>query len=242
MFTRSLVVRRTLRHRRDDDRRKGGFVLMQTSSRTRTWVGSRRRGGGRTDGRSDRHADISPVWEVLPRGHQEVGARPAVLQRDSLLRRGLGFVDLIAAFAALLLVISVIDAGRVSLAPGAVLVVPFLLLAGKIIGLYDRDQHVLRKTTIDETPSIFYLSVLYSLGLWLCEGILLHGWLQRPQVFGLLITTFALVSVGRLLVRKAAFALTPPERCIVIGNATDAARIASKFDDAHSVNATILGR
>ena len=143
---------------------------MQTTPRTRTWVGSRRRGDGRGDGRSDRHAEISPLWEVLPRGHQEVGARPAVLQRDSLLRRGLGLVDLIAAFTALLFVISTIDAGRVSVAPGAVLIVPFVLLAGKVIGLYDRDQHVLRKTTIDEAPSIFYLSVLYSLCLWLCEG------------------------------------------------------------------------
>jgi exopolysaccharide biosynthesis polyprenyl glycosylphosphotransferase len=215
---------------------------MQTSSRTRTWVGSRRRGGGRTGGHADLHADISPMWEVLPSGHAEVGARPTVLHRDSLLRRGLGLVDLLAAFAALLLVLNVIDSGRVSVAPGAVLIVPFVLLAGKVIGLYDRDQHVLRKTTIDEAPSIFYLAVLYSLALWLGEGVLFHGLLQRAQVFGLLVITFLLMSVGRLIVRRAAFALTPSERCIVIGNATDAERIAAKFNHAHSVNATVLGR
>jgi exopolysaccharide biosynthesis polyprenyl glycosylphosphotransferase len=228
----------------DDDRRKGGNQLTQTSSRTRTWVGGRRRGGSRDGGHADvdLHADISPVWEVLPRGHQEVGARPAVLQRDSLLRRGLGLVDLVAAFVALLAVVNIIDAGRISLKPGAVLIVPFVLLAGKVIGLYDRDQHVLRKTTIDEAPSIFYLAVLYSLSVWLCEAVFFHGLLQRAQVFGLLLSTFVLTAVGRLIVRKAAYALTPSERCIVIGNATDATRIASKFTDAHSVNATILGR
>jgi exopolysaccharide biosynthesis polyprenyl glycosylphosphotransferase len=182
------------------------------------------------------------MWEVLPSGHAEVGARPTVLHRDSLLRRGLGLVDLLAAFAALLLVLNVIDSGRVSVAPGAVLIVPFVLLAGKVIGLYDRDQHVLRKTTIDEAPSIFYLAVLYSLALWLGEGVLFHGLLQRAQVFGLLVITFLLMSVGRLIVRRAAFALTPSERCIVIGNATDAERIAAKFNHAHSVNATVLGR
>jgi exopolysaccharide biosynthesis polyprenyl glycosylphosphotransferase len=159
-----------------------------------------------------------------------------------MLRRGLALVDVVAAFAALLAVINIIDAGRVSLTPGAVLIAPFVLLAGKVIGLYDRDQHVLRKTTIDETPSIFYLAVLYSLALWLSEAILFDGLLQRAQVFGLLVTTFVLTTVGRLIARKAAFALTPPERCIVIGNATDSARIAAKFNDAHSVNATILGR
>jgi exopolysaccharide biosynthesis polyprenyl glycosylphosphotransferase len=215
---------------------------MQTTSRTRTWAGTRRRGGITSAGRADLHADISPVWEVLPRGHQEVGERPSVLQRDSMLRRGLALVDVVSAFVALLAVINIIDAGRVRLAPGAVLIVPFVLLAGKVIGLYDRDQHVLRKTTIDETPSIFYLGVLYSLAVWLSEAVLFHGQLQRAQVFGLLLTTFVLTTVGRLIVRKAAFALTPPERCIVIGNATDAARIAAKFTDAHSVNATVLGR
>jgi exopolysaccharide biosynthesis polyprenyl glycosylphosphotransferase len=215
---------------------------MQTTTRTRTWPGGRRRGGSRHGSRTELHADISPVWEVLPRGHQEVGARPTVLHRDSLLRRGLAMVDLLAAFVALLVVINIIDAGRVSLAPGAILIVPFVLLAGKVIGLYDRDQHVVRKTTIDESPSIFYLAVLYSLSLWLCEAVLLHGWLQRPQVFGLLVMTFALMTVGRLIVRKAVFAMAPAERCIVLGNATDAARIAAKFEGAHSVNATIVGR
>ncbi len=214
---------------------------METTSRTRTWVAGRRRGGA-SAGHPELHADISPVWEVLPRGHQEVGARITVLRRDSLLRRGLGLVDLASAFAALLVVITVVDSGHVSLAPGAILIVPFVLLAAKIIGLYDRDQHVLRKTTIDEAPSIFYLSVLYALSLWLCEAVLFTGYLARAQVFALLVLTFVLTTASRLIVRKAAFALTPSERCIVLGNATDAARIAGKFADAPSVNATIVGR
>jgi exopolysaccharide biosynthesis polyprenyl glycosylphosphotransferase len=216
--------------------------LTQTTSRNRSWGAGRRWGGILSNGRSDLHADISPVWEVLPSGHKEVGTRRTILRRDTLLRRGLGLVDVIAAFVALLAVINLIDAGRVSLTPGSILMVPFVLIAGKVIGLYDRDQYVLRKTTIDEAPSIFYLAVLYSLSLWLCEAVLVHGWLQRPQVFGLLVTTFALMSVGRLIVRKAVFALSAPERCIVIGNPTDATRVAAKINDAHSVNATIVGR
>jgi exopolysaccharide biosynthesis polyprenyl glycosylphosphotransferase len=216
--------------------------MQSTTSRTRTWVGSRRRGNARAGARNDLHADISPVWEVLPRGHQEVGVRPAVLRRDALLRRGLAVADLASAFVALLAVINLVDGGLVSLTPGAVLIVPFILLAGKVIGLYDRDQHVLRKTTVDEMPSIFYLSVLYSLAVWLGEAVLFHGLLQRAQVFGLLLTTFVLTAVARLIVRKTAFAVTPPERCIIIGNAADAARIAAKFTEAHSVNATVLGR
>jgi exopolysaccharide biosynthesis polyprenyl glycosylphosphotransferase len=182
------------------------------------------------------------MWEVLPRGHTEFGVRRAVLRRDAQLRRGLALVDVVAAFAALLAVIHVFDPGKVRLSVGAALIVPFVLLAGKVIGLYDRDAHVLRKTTIDEAPSILYLAVLYSLGLWLCEAVLFHGLLEREQVFGLVLATFALMAIGRLLARRAAFAVTPPERCIVIGNAEDAGRIAGKFEDAHSVNATVIGR
>ena len=44
-----------------------------------------------------------------------------------------------------------------------------MILAAKAIGLYDRDQHVLRKTTLDEVPSLIYLSVLYALTVWLAE-------------------------------------------------------------------------
>lgn len=200
---------------------------------------------GRRDRRqaaARRHADLSPVWEVQPQGHQEVGARRAVGHRDARLRRGLAIVDVVSAFVALLVVVNVIDAGQVRLAAETILIVPFVLVAGKVIGLYDRDQHVLRKSTIDEAPSIFYLSVLYALFCWLCEAVLLDGWLTRPQVFGILLVTFVLMSVGRLLVRRTFLARTAAERCVVIGNATDAARVAAKFSDARSVNALVVGR
>ena len=68
-----------------------------------------------------------------------------------------------------------------------VLLVPFVILAAKAIGLYDRDQHVLRKTTLDEVPSLIYLSVLYALTVWLAEYFLFNGWLTRPQVFTLVL-------------------------------------------------------
>jgi exopolysaccharide biosynthesis polyprenyl glycosylphosphotransferase len=191
---------------------------------------------------SDRHAEISPVWEVLPRGHKEVGARRAVLRRDSQLRRGLAAVDVVSAFVALLAVVRVIHPGRVHLALGSLLIVPFVLFAGKIIGLYDRDQHVLRKTTIDEAPSLLYLAVVYALCSWLCDGLLFHGPLQRAQVFGLVLISFVLMTCGRLGVRRLSLSLTTPERCVVLGGVTDATRIAAKFKDAPSVNAEVIGR
>ena len=45
-----------------------------------------------------------------------------------------------------------------------------MILASKALGLYDRDQHIVRKTTIDELPAIIYLSVLYAMTVWLGEA------------------------------------------------------------------------
>ena len=117
-----------------------------------------------------------------------------------------------------------------------------MVLASKVIGLYDRDQHLLRKTTLDEMPQILYLAVIYALTTWLAETILLDGYLTRPQVFALTLCTFVLVTSGRLVVRAAVLAVTTKERCIVLGSAVNAHRISAKLDDARSTNAVVVGR
>ncbi len=119
---------------------------------------------------------------------------------------------------------------------------PFVVLASKVIGLYDRDQHLLRKTTLDEMPQILYLSVVLALTTWLTETVVLHGYLTRPQVFTLTLCSFVLMTLGRLSVRAAVVAVTSQERCIVVGSAANARRIADKLADARSTNAAVVGR
>jgi exopolysaccharide biosynthesis polyprenyl glycosylphosphotransferase len=214
---------------------------MQTVWRTQEPTGQRtRRSQARIAGSRAAHAAISPVWEVAPQGQLEFGPRPAVALRDAVLRRGLVGVDILAAFAALAGVTGLIDPGRVHMRLAVVVAVPFLLIVAKIIGLYDRDPHLLRKTTIDETPSILYLSVVYALGAWFGEALLIHGSLARPQILGLVLGTFCLITLGRLGVRRVTVAMIAPERCLVIGNHADAARIAAKFDSS-AVNASVIG-
>ena len=191
----------------------------------------------------DLHREIAPVWELAPRRHGDrVGQRSSVVQRDGRLRRGLASVDVVSTCMSLILVLTFVDPGRVGFHLGTLLIFPLVLLTGKLVGLYDRDPHVLRKTTIDEAPSILYLSVVFALGAWLCEAVLFNGYLARPQVFGLLLAMFALTSLGRLIVRRLAFALTSPERCVVIGDGADAGRIAAKLAATPSVNASVIGR
>jgi exopolysaccharide biosynthesis polyprenyl glycosylphosphotransferase len=154
----------------------------------------------------------------------------------------LSLADVVAAYLALLFAVQVVGSGAPGLRPEALLLAPFVVLVSKAIGLYDRDQHTLRKTTIDEAPSILHMSVFYALAVWLAEALLFHGWLGRPEVFGLVVATFVFVTVGRALVRIIALAITPAERCIVLGNAVDAERTASKLESSPGVKATVIGR
>jgi exopolysaccharide biosynthesis polyprenyl glycosylphosphotransferase len=189
-------------------------------------------------------ADIAPMWESVRRlgPPEDVPGVPALLKRDALQRRALGAVDLSVAYVALLIAVYAVKGDHVSLSPWAVLLAPFVLVASKVIGLYDRDQHLLRKTTLDEMPQILYLSVVLALSTWLTETIVLNGYLSRPQVFTLTLCSFVLMTVGRLLVRAAVLAVTSQERCLVLGTATSAQRIADKLAEARSTNAVVVGR
>ena len=188
-------------------------------------------------------AAISPIWEVTPgidrvfKGHGASASR----KRDAIFRRMLALADVTAVYLAVLAVV-VASGGAPPLRPAAVLIAPFVLLLSKAIGLYDRDQHTLRKTTIDEAPSILHMAVACALIVWLCEALLFRGFLGRPEVLGLAVLTFAFVIVGRSLVRALALATTSPERCIVLGNAVDAERTAGKLAGSAGVNATVVGR
>jgi exopolysaccharide biosynthesis polyprenyl glycosylphosphotransferase len=188
-------------------------------------------------------ADISPVWEESAPLHAvpDPGlANPLFHSRDALFRRLLAFADVLGAYAALIL--AALVRGQVSLRPEIILIAPFIVLASKTIGLYDRDQHTLRKTTVDELPSILYVSVLFALATWFAESLLLNGWLGRPEVLSLGLGSFVFITLGRVTARRIALTATPPERCMVLGNAADASRTVTKLTDSPGVNAELVGR
>ena len=146
-------------------------------------AGRRRAPGGSTDRRRDparaeaphvargapAHDFTGPVWETVPDARGSAGASGA-RDRDRVLRRSLGVSDVAAAVLSVLFVLDpAIWGSGMGLRFTDVLLVPFVIFAAKAIGLYDRDQHVVRKTTLDEVPSLIYLSVLYALTVWLAE-------------------------------------------------------------------------
>jgi len=186
---------------------------------------------------------MSPAWESVRRieHHGEAPGVAVLLRRDALQRRMLGVEDVTAAYIALVIAVYADHGDHTSLSPWTVLVAPFVVLASKVIGLYDRDQHLLRKTTLDEMPQILYLSVVLALATWLTETIVLDGYLSRPQVFTLTLCSFVLMTLGRLTARAGVSFATTQERCIVLGSAAVARRVAAKLDDARSTNAVVVG-
>jgi exopolysaccharide biosynthesis polyprenyl glycosylphosphotransferase len=183
---------------------------------------------------------LEPGAQLQPRVRREpFGSRFAtVLRREAVVRRGLAVADAVAVLAALF-VVSSFGAGHL-LWP-VLLAAPVLIALSKSIGIYDRDEHVLHKTTIDEAPRLFGLATLSVLVIWLFEGVLFTDPLSKPQVVEL----WAFLGLFLVAFRSAARGLTaaaqPDERCLVIGDHADAELLKRQIALAPSVRAEVLG-
>jgi exopolysaccharide biosynthesis polyprenyl glycosylphosphotransferase len=201
----------------------------------------------RSPWRSGRTRLGSPQQRRRPQSVEEVTGFPDEpndgfgTSRDSLFRRALAAVDLLAAAFSLLLALVVIGGESLSFWP-ALACVPLLTVVNKAIGLYDRDENLVRKTTLDEAPRVFAVSSFYAFCIWLAAPVLVNGHLGRASVLELAFFSFFLLMVGRALVRTLLTARAEPERCVVIGSAAAAERVAGKIDSVHGVRAEIVGR
>ena len=59
---------------------------------------------------------------------------------------------------------------------------PVAVLVNKIGGLYERDELVLRKTTLDEAPALLQISGLFALIVYLGHHRLVHMGMTPPLV------------------------------------------------------------
>ena len=113
----------------------------------------------------------------------EAPTRASVARRERSYRLLLATADGFAALVALYVAVVVIGDDR--LRPGAVLVVPIVVVASKLMGLYDRDELVLKKTTLEESAPLFQLATVFALITWLLDSVLVDGYLGNRQVLGL---------------------------------------------------------
>jgi exopolysaccharide biosynthesis polyprenyl glycosylphosphotransferase len=187
---------------------------------------------------------------VRPAGHgqgtREASGGTAIRARRGLRlggvafqRRSLALADMTAS--ALALVIGITIVGDDQLTPLALLGLPLVVLASKTIGLYDREELVLRKSTLEDAPKLFQLATLYALVIWLLENTVVVGTLGHRQVLGLW-GVFVLSSLlARASARTLCQAFAPKERCLVMGDPDSADELRRKFESDTGVNATVVG-
>jgi exopolysaccharide biosynthesis polyprenyl glycosylphosphotransferase len=116
-----------------------------------------------------------------------------------------------------------------------------VVLVMKTLGLYDRDEHLLHKSTLDELPGIFEVATVSALLLWLCGDLIVDGDIGRRQVIGIWALLIVLFLVLRSIARSVARRATRPERCLVLGDEEAAGAFRGKVEMDRSINAELVG-
>jgi exopolysaccharide biosynthesis polyprenyl glycosylphosphotransferase len=160
------------------------------------------------------------------------------MRRDSLFRRSLALADVLALVGAFLLTL-LVTPHEMTLGWATIAEIPILLVAAKMTGLYDRDETLLRKTTLDEAPRLFQLATLCTVIAWLSGGTIVHG-IGRHSLLVLWISLACLLILFRSISRIAALKLAPTERCLFIGDEVSAATVRSRLECGGGVNATVV--
>jgi exopolysaccharide biosynthesis polyprenyl glycosylphosphotransferase len=177
-----------------------------------------------------------------PQQITEARGPAASLRRDSLFRRMLLLADIVAISGVFLLVTQ-LSPRSLSLTWLSLACLPLLLLGAKLFGLYDRDETLLRKTTLDEVPKLFHLATLCALAAYLgSELIVRGGFLRRPEAFVLWLALLAGLVLARALARGVALHLSPVERCLFIGDEASARTIRSKLTDHRGIKASMVAQ
>ena len=168
-----------------------------------------------------------------------VDRREVSRKRDALFRRSLAVADMTAVALAVLGAVA-LDSPD-SLMPLAIAVPLVFVAVVKAMGLYDRDEHLLHKSTLDEIPALFSIASLAVLLLWLANDFFVDGALGRSQVLFAWATLLLLAVCLRALARACATRVAPVERCLLVGDPFSAQYIREKLALSHAVKAELIG-
>jgi len=184
-----------------------------------------------TDGVRASQATAASSRADLP---PETDSVKAVRQRETRYRRALVVADAAATLVALFVAVVVLGDDMLRTATFATIVL--VVAAAKITGLYDRDELLLCKSTIDELPRLFQLATLTTVVFWLLSDSLLHGVLGHGQAFALWMVLTATLALSRVAARWIAARISCTERVMVVGDAAVLERLQEKLEgDGHIV-------
>src|SRR4051812_36240850 len=176
---------------------------------------------------AERRAGSEPGAKPFAFPEVEGLVSPNARRRDAIVRRSLVLADMLAA--GLALAFSVIVVAGSSLRPAMVAALVVVVGVGKLLGLYDRDELVFHKATLDEVPQLFQLGAMYGLLAWLLAPLLIEGAFTRAAGLSVWLMSFVLTCVFRWFAREVASQAAPAERCLIIGRSGTRMRLAGKL-------------
>jgi exopolysaccharide biosynthesis polyprenyl glycosylphosphotransferase len=159
-------------------------------------------------------------------------------RRDAVFRRSLAMADLAAATAALA-VVGALDHHGVQWL--AVLSIPLITLIGKMMGRYDHDEVVLRKSTLEEVPALLGLAAAFALTWSLLAQVLDVRLHQQTGAGALWAATAALLIVARATARSLARSSAPRERVLIVGSAKARLRLAHSLASDPAARIDVVG-
>ncbi len=158
-------------------------------------------------------------------------------RRETTYRRSLVLSDAVATLVTIWLAVSVLGEDQLRL--GTLFFVPIVVVLAKVTDLYDRDELVLSKSTVEELPRLFQLATLTTLLFYFLEPLLINGLLGHGQAFALWVVLAATIAVGRFATRRVLARTVAVERCLVIGDPLVLERLQKKF--AHERSVELVG-
>lgn len=156
------------------------------------------------------------------------------MKREATYRRFLVTGD---AVAAVLAVVLTAIAWHVTPKWPILAVAPMAVLIAKVQGLYDRDDTVIRKSTLLEWRSICQASAMTAILeyiFWTTLTSAPHGGGVRIFV-SLGVAEFAVALVARVATRRLARARAPKETCLIVGRSGDRGALAAHIDGLDGV-------
>jgi exopolysaccharide biosynthesis polyprenyl glycosylphosphotransferase len=149
-------------------------------------------------------------------------------RRDALHRRPLAVSDTLAYLVAMWLAVIVVASQ--SLEPAVLLGIPVTLVLAKFLGLYDRDENRLHRSTLDEVPGLGQLATVVTLLATLGERLIATEPFSELDILVIWLALGALLVLGRVVTRALVKGLAAPERCVLIGDPRTTADVARKIE------------
>jgi len=174
--------------------------------------------------------DESGLAETAPSG--------SAARRDATFRRLLALADVLAASVAIVIGGALLEADLVNL--GSLIGLPLIVLAAKTLGLYDRDELVIHKTTLNDAPKLFYVTTLFTLVYTVVQADLQETTIATETIIVLWSLLMGGVMAGRWTARRVARATTPPERCVLVGDTAHAKRVRRMLESHPTLSAELV--